>query len=161
MKKTLNKGFTLIELLVVVAIIGILASVILASLNSARAKGVDAATKSDLSESRAQAELYYDGNGSSYAGVCLAGSTATNPGINTMMSDAVAKLGTGFTLVTSATTPGSATTVVCHDSANAWAATVPLKAGGTNPYFCIDSTGQAKQGTKTLTGSGTGQFTCQ
>ena len=49
MKTNLKKGFTLIELLVVIAIIGILSSVVLTSLTSARTKAKVAAFKSEVS----------------------------------------------------------------------------------------------------------------
>ncbi|MEO5646485.1 MAG: type II secretion system protein [Candidatus Paceibacterota bacterium] len=149
MKKNLNKGFTLIELLVVIAIIGILASVILASLNTARAKGADAASKSDLSNARAQAEIFYDNaTPNSYAGVCVA-STATN-GIIAMIADAAAKSGT----TVAATTAASDTThTACHDTATAWAASVPTKS--VTGYFCVDSTGTSKQTTSPLAASAT------
>ncbi|PIT91375.1 hypothetical protein COU17_01105 [Candidatus Kaiserbacteria bacterium CG10_big_fil_rev_8_21_14_0_10_49_17] len=59
-----GRGFTLIELLVVIAIIGLLSSVVLASLNSARAKARDARRVSDLKQLQLALELYYDSNGS-------------------------------------------------------------------------------------------------
>ncbi len=66
-----KKGFTLIELLVVVAIIGILASVVLASLNSARVKGSVAAIKSNLQNMIDAAEISYDSaTPNSYSGAC-------------------------------------------------------------------------------------------
>ncbi|MBI4155874.1 MAG: type II secretion system protein [Candidatus Zambryskibacteria bacterium] len=57
-------GFTLIELLVVIAIIGLLSSVVLASLNTARIKGRIAKRLSDMREIQKALELYYDANGS-------------------------------------------------------------------------------------------------
>src|ERR1039458_5666907 len=93
--KKFNKGFTLIELLVVIAIIGILSSVVLASLNTARGKGSDAAAKEDLNNIRAQAELRYDADGQTYANVCtdanvIAGVVAASTAEGTAWSGTVA-----------------------------------------------------------------------
>lgn len=55
-----QRGFTLIELLVVIAIIGILSSVVLASLNTARQKGRDARRISDIKQLQLALELNYD-----------------------------------------------------------------------------------------------------
>lgn len=53
----------MIELLVVIAIIGILSSVVLASLNDARQKSRDAKRIADVKQMQLALELYFDSNG--------------------------------------------------------------------------------------------------
>lgn len=60
MRNKNKAGFTLIELLVVIAIIGLLASVVLLALNSARAKSRDAKRLADIRQLASAYELYFN-----------------------------------------------------------------------------------------------------
>ncbi len=134
----MKKGFTLIELLVVIAIIGILSSIVLASLNTAREKGADANIKSNLEGLRASAAAKYDDMGNTYntgadiatdtcSGLNTAGTILEQDSIRLGIADAVAKSG------------GDAT---CQITATQYAIAIPLK---TNPaeFWCVDDTSKA------------------
>lgn len=64
--KTIQRGFTLIELLVVISIIGLLSSIVLAALSSARLKAQDARVMSDMVNLRTATSLFYSANNSYY-----------------------------------------------------------------------------------------------
>lgn len=139
-----KKGFTLIELLVVIAIIGILSSVVLASLSIARAKGSDAAIKADLSTIRNQTSLYYDANNQSYDADSSTCSSATSM----FMKDEVIKAAVAHAETASQSAP------VCHSddgiasagsAASSWAISVPLRSDPASSW-CVDSTGNANFG---------------
>jgi len=130
----MEKGFSLIELLVVIAIIGILSSVVLASLNTARSKGANAAVKQNMAGIRPQAELIYDNDGGDYDAVCGANSVTQNTIVANQISAAnAAGGGTGIC--------GKPATGVATD----WAFSTKLKVDeGSYSHWCVDSTGVAR-----------------
>jgi len=152
MRRDPTKGFTLIELLVVIAIIGLLSSIVLASLSTARSKGADAAIQSDMNTVRVQAELAY----ASHAPPCYTGTPSgvcsglplgawgtTGCGTGALCSDPVISRALTAAVNASANTTGGLVGQYQGPSGESYAMAVQMK---TDPAlaWCVDSTGVSK-----------------
>ncbi len=160
--KRYTKGFTLIELLVVIAIIGILASVVLVSLQSARKKGNDTRVISSVQQLRTALEANYNGSDYSDSFSALAGANAyifkditpykelladiaANGFANVTLASAPAfNVGSGLIVVTNA---GSSGVDTWTTKPTQYAIRGRLPSSGTTAaaatkVFCIDSTGK-------------------
>jgi prepilin peptidase dependent protein D len=144
-----RRGFTLIELLVVIAIIGILSAVVLASLNTARNKGGDAAVQSDLDGIRTEAEVYYNGTGANTYGsaTTLCTTSGSMFAADTTIVNSIANI----------ISSNGGTAPVCNTSTGGAGYAMSAAQKTTGKFWCIDSTGQSKQETATL---GSGIFVC-
>jgi prepilin-type N-terminal cleavage/methylation domain-containing protein len=91
MKNSHSRAFTLIELLVVIAIIGILTSIVLASLSSARSKARDAKRISDIGNIQLALELCYD-RGKTYPSSIADAPSTISCGSSNKLSDYISQI---------------------------------------------------------------------
>ena len=113
-------GVIIAAFLPALAVLGILSSVVLVSLNTARQKGFDAQTESILSQMRVEAEVYY-GNNNSY-------STAKNCATGMFSDPSLSTITSGLK---------SGTVLTCYADGSSYAISAPLSTTGQN--FCVDS----------------------
>lgn len=155
--KSRNKAFTLIELLVVIAIIGILAGVVIASLNSARNKGRDAAIKNQMAQIHRQAAIFYSTYGSYTNGASggvedsasecfdIVHPNFNNFFVNSMFDPRVPENISAIHAGVFSSSRTVAIRVRCAVYADSWAYAAPLhnpESGNTG--WCVDSSGAAK-----------------
>jgi type II secretory pathway pseudopilin PulG len=110
---------------VVIAVIGILASVVIGSLNDARTGGLDAKVKSELVNLAKRAAVE-ESTAFTFDMVC--GSNGVT------QSSAIATIITSIELFTPSP-------VVCNSNTEEFAASAPLEVG----FWCVDSTGTARE----------------
>jgi len=120
-----NKGFTLIELLVVIAIIGLLASVVLLALNTARGKARDAKRVADMRQMNTAMEMYFNDN-NAYPTMASGALCATSGGCTV-----------GNVIATSLTPKYIATIPMEQTPADGTCTYPAAAANGTNYYYYI------------------------
>lgn len=140
MKYMSKRGFTLIELLVVMAIIGVLASVILPALNTARDKAADAAVMSNIDGVRKGSELVFESLGGTYG--TSAFSAACNTTATAIPATHIFEDASILEYITAAVAVNGDVDAKCQADDTWFVLSVPLK---TDPAtsWCIDSAGDA------------------
>jgi|GEM_PF-3485078 len=121
----MKRGFTIIELLVVVAIIAVLASTIIISLDVINARGANTAVQTNLGQIRSESLLYREANGGLFLNLCEADSNPYR--IRPQLLEACSRAGI------------SGASCKCFDGEDSWVAAVPLKQGGGGYAWCVDS----------------------
>ncbi len=144
-----NKGFTLIELLVVIAIIGLLSTIVIWALSTAKRKNADAVIKHGLSTIPEQAELFNADNQSRYVvnSTIYVCSPSDPKSVYPIVFGAARNAGLANVVINNVPAGGNPLeTAKCNNSTTAWAVEVPLKnknigGAGASAMFCVDSTG--------------------
>lgn len=139
-------GFTLIELLVVVAIIGLLTTITLGYLETAKKRGNDAGVQGNFETIRTRAEFFYVNqipnsylpSGGVEFGIASCPTTYDASGTNMFVKDK-----TMSDALNEAIKRGNGTSY-CYNSAEAYAVAVGLKSNA-NSSWCVDTSGVAKK----------------
>lgn len=144
--KNNKPGFTLIELLVVIAIIGLLSTLSIIALNSARARSRDARRISDIKQIQTALEMYYN-LADQYPGT-ISSSTATSAIAYTSGASSTVFL----SVWPKAPTPVDGNCTTGDDGNNVYKYTVGTNNSSYILTYCLgDSTGGVPAGPQTAT----------
>ncbi len=126
-----QQGLTFIEILLVIAVLGILLTLVLATVTSSRQKAVDNRTRSNIGQIRLLAEIAFDSNGGTYFEWSKESSIQTDLTrlLEKIDEDAGDAAGPPYV------------TLVRESQKQNYCVSAPLKAGSGN-FYCVDSTGK-------------------